>query len=101
MEKHRHFLLTYHVVAEVPVLSIEGTMGFAEDIYRRLQKPTDSAPEAEEIDYDLDRQLHSVDRAALLQETEEDAEKEYTMDDVLQGWTSLTIKILPCSNDLQ
>jgi hypothetical protein len=101
MKKHRHSFLTYHVVTALPALSIEGAMGFCEEVYRELEKVTDSAPGPEETEYNQERQIFSVARAVLLQETEEDALKEYTMDDVVEGQISLSTKILPCSYVLQ
>ncbi len=76
-------------------------MDFAEDMYRRLEMFHDSAPDPEETEYAQERRILSVERFILAQETEEDAQKEYSMDDVLQGQTSLFTKVFPCSDDVQ
>lgn len=82
------------------MLSIEGTVGFCEGVYRELEMLTDSAPDPEETEYYLDRQILSVERCMFAQETEMDDQKQYTMDDVLEGQTWLSTETLLCSDVL-
>lgn len=80
------------------MLSIEGTEGFCEGVYRELEMIADSGPDPEETEYHLDRQILSVERSMFAQETEIDAQKQYTMDDVVEGQI---FRSLPrCSFDL-
>jgi hypothetical protein len=85
----------------LPALSIEGAEGFCEGVYRELEMLTDSAPDPEETEYYLDRQIFSVERSMFAQETEIDAQKWYTMDDVLEGQTWLSTETLLCPDDLR